>query len=175
MHALSRILGIGTLLAGAFGASALPGHAAAPEATTPRCHTGRLYIAPVPNSGQAGMGHVGLVFSVKSLTQQACYLDGYPGMQLVDANGHNIATRLRWGGGYLFGNRSKQYVVLKTGQTAYFDLEWDHFPTGNERCPTASYLLVTPPDERTAIAVAVSVQQVCGGAITTTPIIVSAS
>jgi hypothetical protein len=173
MHALSRILGLGSLLLVALGTARLSAGSSAHAATTPRCHSGRLYIAPVPNSEQGGLGHVGLQFSVKSLTQQACYLEGYPGMQMVDANGHDIATRLRWGNGYLFGNQTKQYVVLKTGQAAYFDVEWVHFPTGNQSCPTASYLLVTPPDERTTIAVPVSLQDVCGGALTTSPVVAS--
>jgi hypothetical protein len=175
MHTLARILGLGTVLMGVLSAATLPSRAAAPDASIPRCPSGRLYIAPVPKSGQGGVGHVGLVFSVKSLAQQPCYLEGYPGLQMVDASGHNIATRLRWGGGYLFGNQPKRSITLTTGQVATFDLEWVHIPTGNQNCPTASYLLVTPPDETAAIAVAVSLQQVCGGALTASPVIAPGS
>jgi hypothetical protein len=42
-------------------------------------------------------------------------------------------------------------------------------------CPTASYLLVRPPGEMATIAVAVSLQQVCGGTLTASPIIASRS
>lgn len=170
MHALPRILGLGALIIGTLGAAALPSRAA-PAASTPRCHTGRLYIAPVPNSGQGAMGHVSLVFSVKSLAQHACYLYGFPGMQMVDAGGHDIATRVQWGHGYAYTNQPKAYITLKTGQAAYFNIIWTHFPTPGQSCPTASYLLVTPPDETTTIAVPVSLQQVCGGKLTTSPII----
>ncbi|HWE62124.1 MAG TPA: DUF4232 domain-containing protein [Chloroflexota bacterium] len=174
MKRLPGILGVGAVFLSMLGAPALAGRAA-PAAATPRCHTGRLYIAPVPNSGQGGVGHLGLVFKVTSLAQNPCYMYGYPGAQLVDANAHDIPTVLQWGHGYLFGNPPKQHVTLQTGASAYFKLEWVHFPTPGQACPTAGYLLVTPPDERTTIVVPVSLQDVCGGRIVTTPIVSSPS
>jgi hypothetical protein len=164
---------IGALLLGMLGASALPGRAAQ-AVSSPRCHTGRLFIAPVANSGQAGVGHNGLTFRIKSLTQQTCYMEGYPGMLLVDANAHDIATHVQWGNGYLFGNPARQQVMLKTGQSAYFGLEWVINPTPGQSCPNARYLLVTPPDETTTVVVAASLRQICGGKVTTTPILAKA-
>ena len=174
MHkSIIRALSVGTVLLGTLGASALPGRAFTEAAAIPRCHTGRLYIAQVPHAGQGAAGHVEVMFSVTSLAQQACYLEGYPGIQLIDASGRDIATHLQWGG--VFSNRPKQYVVLKTGQIAYFDLGWLHIPTPGQSCPTASYLLVTPSDERTPIAVAGNLQRVCGGKLSSSPIIASSA
>ena len=162
----AALLGSLSLPAGAGHATAAGGHAT--SVGIDRCHTGRLYISA--GTGDAGMGHAGEVFRVRSLAQQPCTLFGYPGAQLVDANGHDLPTRLQWGKGYLFGDPKPQTVVLKTGGSAYFKLEWAHIPNAGESCPTAGYLLITPPDERTTIAIATPIDA-CGGRLTTTPML----
>jgi hypothetical protein len=174
-HGLIRVLGMGALLLGTLGAAALPGQAGTLAAATPRCHTGRLYIAEVPHDGQGATGHLDQVFSITSLAQHSCYLYGYPGVQLVDASGHDIATHVTWTGGFFFANRHKEYVVLKSGQTAYFALGWTHFPTPGQRCPNVKYLLVTPPDATSTIAVVTDLQMVCGGNISASPVTTSSA
>lgn len=166
---LVRTLIAGAILSGTFAASHFPAREARATAT-PRCHTGGLYIALIPHSGQGATGHLDVVFSVKSLTQQPCYLYGYPGIQLINSGGKNIVTHVQWGTGFFFINRPKEYVVLKTGQVAYFDVGWTHFPTPGQSCPDTRYLLVTPPDEHTPIAVAATLKQICGGIVSASPI-----
>jgi hypothetical protein len=169
VRGLIRLLGVGTSLVGMLGVSVFPSREAQ-AAAIPRCHTGGLYIALIPNSGQGATGHLDVVFSVRSLTQQSCYLEGYPGIQLINAGGHYISTHVQWGTGFFFTNRPKEYVVLKTGRVAYFDLGWTHLPSPGQSCPTSKYLLVTPPDERTPIAVPATLQQICGGIVDASPI-----
>jgi hypothetical protein len=65
-------------------------------------------------------------------------------------------------------------VTLATGRSAYFGLEWVHFPSPGQTCVSASYLLVTPPDERTTVVVPVALGDVCGGRLTATPVLASA-
>ena len=63
-------------------------------------------------------------------------------------------------------------VTLKTGGYAYFGLQWSHIPTGNEACPVASTLLVTPPDETVSLVVPfASGIDACGGRLTATPVL----
>jgi hypothetical protein len=108
---------------------------------------------------------------VRSLFQEPCTLYGYPGADLVDAKGYDLPTHLQWGYGYLFGNPAKRTVTLSTGGSAYFGLEWSHVPSSGQTCPTASYLLVTPPDETAPIVVAVKLGEICGGQLVATPVL----
>ncbi|HEY8285813.1 MAG TPA: DUF4232 domain-containing protein [Chloroflexota bacterium] len=172
---LMRVLGTGTLLLGTVGATVLPSHADPRAAAIPRCQPGELYIALVPHDGQGATGHLDVVFSVTSVAQASCYLYGYPGIQLINAGGQDIGTHLTWGGGFFFANRPKRYVVLATGKTAYFALGWTHLPTPGQSCPTTKYLLVTPPDGYTPVVVPATLQQVCGGAISASPITTSSA
>ncbi len=175
LQRLLRILGAGTLVLGTLGATAFPGHAASRAAAIPRCLSGALYIALVPKDGQGATGHLDVVFSVTSVAQASCYLEGYPGIQLINASGKYIATHLTWGGGFFFANRPKQYVVIGTGKTAYFALGWTHFPSPGQRCPTTKYLLVTPPDDHNPIVVSAVIQQICGGNVSASPITTSSA
>jgi len=174
VRGLMRLLGVGAVLLGTLGASVIPSQEAR-AAAIPRCHTGGLYIALVPNSGQGATGHLDVVFSVRSLTQQPCFLYGYPGIQLINASGHVIVTHVLWGTGFFFTNRPKEQVVLKTGQIAYFDVGWTHLPTPGQSCPTSAYLLITPPDEWTPIVVPATLQQICGGVVSASPISTSSA
>lgn len=175
LQGVARILGAGMLLLGTLGATALPSRAASRAAAIPRCQSGALYIALVPHDGQGATGHLDVVFSVTSVAQTSCYLEGYPGIQLINASGHNIATHLTWGGGFFFANRPKQYVVLGTGKSAYFALGWTHFPSPGQSCPTTKYLLVTPPDDYNPIVVSAVIRQVCGGNVSASPITTSSA
>ena len=177
MFALARPLTLGLALLASLGVPALAAPAqpaAATRAAPDRCHTGRLVVNLVPGSGDAGVGHVGFTFRVTSLAQQPCTLFGYPGALLLGADGREIRTTLQWGSGYLFGNLPRQLVTLKTGAAAYFKLEWVHIPSTGQSCPDAAYLLVTPPDERTPIAVPAQMLRVCGGKLVATPLLATA-
>ena len=144
--------------------------AGTPAEAASTCPADRLSIAPVPGASNGGVGHLGFELSIRSLAQQTCVLYGYPGAQLVGANGHDLSTTLKWGGGYLYGTPLKRMVSLKTGATAYFAIEWVDNPTPGQTCPTAQYLLITPPNDRNTVVVPNVGIRACGGALTATAV-----
>ena len=133
----------------------------------PRCHTSQVAINAV--DGDAGVGHVGILFRVRNRSARFCGMYGYPGAQLLDARYRALPTSVARGPGYLSGNPRPQLVRLVAGASAYFVLEWVHVPSPGQTCPLASYMRVTPPDERTSIVVATRADA-CGGRLTATPI-----
>lgn len=171
---MKTTLKLAVLAAAVLGATVLPAarSQSAGASALPRCASSTLYISPVKNSGQGAMGHVSFVLSIRSFAQHTCYLQGFPGAQLIDARARFLPTHLQWGSGYLFGIKTKPLVSLQTGGYAYFALEWDHIPTGNEACPVATTLLVTPPDETVSVVVPLATGiDACGGRLTATPVL----
>ena len=135
-----------------------------------RCHTNQLAVAQ--DGGGVAVGNVGVSFTIRSLAAQTCSLFGYPGAQLLDSNSRPMPTTLRWSlNGYLIGTVQEQTVVLPTGATAFFVLEYTDVPGRGDSCPTASYLRVTPPDEFTSLVIPVHGVAPCGGRMTASPVL----
>ncbi len=134
------------------------------------CQPRQLTLSVV--SGSAGAGHVGLMFRLHNRGAQTCTLFGYPGAQLLNARQQPLPTDLQWGMGSLSGDRARQVVWLGRGGNAYFVLEWAHSPTGNEACPHASYLRITPPNDYGTILVSLAPGSIdaCGGRLHASPV-----
>jgi hypothetical protein len=96
-----------------------------------------------------------LVF--KDTSAQACTLQDYPGVAMLDAAGHQAAQAVRTMNGYvrvLPPGQARPIVTLTTGQAASAIVEGSDVTVGNERgCPTYPRLLVTPPNTFVSVTI----------------------
>ena len=125
------------------------------------------------DGGSAGAGHIGIQFRVKNRTALSCSLRGYPTVVLLDTARRPLPTTDRWGGpDYLSGSRPVRTVRLAPGGSAYFIMEWVHFPEPGQTCPTGRSLLILPPGAATALVLSMAPDGVdaCGGKVTVSPI-----
>lgn len=172
-----RTLFLATILAAAAVAGASTAGLASTRPSTldalslTRCYTNQLAISPGASSGATG--HLAIMFKVHSKVHVACTMYGYPGAQLLDSRRHNLPTHVFRGTGYIIGNPRPSVVVLKAGATAYFAMEWEHIPSGNQRCPTAPYIRITPPNDFSSALVHLGPSygiDACGGIVRVTPV-----
>ncbi len=118
--------------------------AASAAAAASRCQN--IQLAVSPGQSNSGAGHVGIQYRMRNISGRTCRLYGYPGAVLLDANFSTLPTHLRRSVGYLGGSPRARLVVLSPGMSAYFFLEWVHFPSPGQTCPPARYLMITPPN-----------------------------
>jgi len=92
--------------------------------------------------------------------------------QLLNRQGRSLHTVLHWGVGYLSGNQARRMVYLRPGRNAFFFLEWVHFPSPGQTCPSAPAVLITPPNTYRSIRVQMSpgVITACGGVVNAGPV-----
>jgi cytoskeletal protein RodZ len=120
-----------------------------------RCHSSDLQL----HIGPAGV-------AVGSTTQWAyfvntsskpCQLYGFPGLQMLDAQGHAIPTYPHWnkvGSPGIQGTSNPTNVTLAPGGAASFSIAWEN-ATGYEgvTCPRSSKIEVTPPNDYHSIVI----------------------
>ena len=113
----------------------------------PSASLGLVYDEAHSSGGAAGS--MGLTYELTNTSGSACHLDGYPGLQLLDASGRPLSTAVSP------RPASPTEVDLDPGGHAWFAIE---FPTqtgyGNLTCPRSTYLAVTPPNNTTPLRVA---------------------
>lgn len=142
-------------------------------ATAPTCQNIQLLIRPLKGNGAAG--HAGEEYSVHNMSNGACTLRGFPGLLLLDSRFVTLPTSLTRSS-TLLGHHPVQTVQLGSGGTAYFALSWATIPTSGQGCPTAPYLMITPPNDRLPVVTFSTVGSgihPCGGRITATPVVPS--
>ncbi len=110
-----------------------------------RCHTGGLKVAIRSLGAAAGHHYAALEFT--NTSNSTCRVYGFPGMQLLSAQGHKVATKV-----VRDPATKPKLVTLKAGATAWARTDWGAIPTSGEpqtgscESPAAS-TEVTPPDE----------------------------
>jgi Domain of unknown function (DUF4232) len=140
-----------------------------PPAPGDRCHTAGLILMRVIRLGDAAAGHQGTTFRFTNRLSVPCTVFGYPGAQLLDGDGNALPTTVVRGNGYLFPDPGPMRVVVPSGGSTDFRLEWSDVPTGAETtCPTASAIRVTPPDEFSPLSVPVTITACAGGRLNVT-------
>jgi hypothetical protein len=151
--------------------------APAASATWPLCTTGDVQIADQGTG--AGLGHVGVLFTVHNVSATACRLSGYPGLRLLASNGNALPTTVHDAatGTYLFPAVAPHRVALRPGGYAVFELEYGDNPTGSQAsepystaCPAASQADVTLPGASASTAIPASLAP-CAGDVWVSPII----
>jgi hypothetical protein len=155
---------------------------AAPSASAswPKCAAGEVRIAA--HGTGAGLGHVGVLFTVHNTSAAGCRLLGYPGLRLLGSGGKALPTTVHDAatGTYLFPPVAPHRVALPPGGYAAFELEYGDNPSGPQSsepqetaCPAASQAEVTLPGARAGTAgsvVSVSMAP-CGGDVWVSPVI----
>lgn len=151
--------------------------APAASASWPRCATGQVRIAA--QGIGAGLGHVGVLFTVHNVSSAGCRLRGYPGLLLLGNGGNALATTVHdaAAGTYLFPPVAPHRVALEPGGYAAFELEYGDNPIGAQAnepystaCPAASQAEVTLPGA-SAGSVTAAAMAPCGGDVWVSPVI----
>ena len=122
--------------------TAAPGSRLGGNGSPGRCHTSMLSAHVVVGQPGAGQHYAELVLT--NTSGATCKIYGYPGMQLVSASGGQVPTAVDRQPG------AERLVTLGAGQQVSSLLHWTIVPgtgEGSPCQPTASGLIVTPPDE----------------------------
>ena len=132
-----------------------------PPAPGEQCHTAGLSLTL--DGVDAGAGNFVGTFSFTNETDVSCTFYGYPGAQLLDAQGNPMPTNVVRGGGWMSNQPGPSLVTVPAGGTARFLIHWEQVPVGNETtCPVSSQLAVTPPDEYDSLIIPAEIRA-CGG------------
>jgi hypothetical protein len=151
--------------------------APAASASWSQCSQGQIGITAAGTG--AGLGHVGVLFTLKNTSSASCRIQGYPDMQLLGSNGEALPTTVARAvsGAYLFPAVTPHRVALAPGATASFDLQYGDNPVGaqaNESyaqaCPSASSAEVTLPNSPGHSIVPASMAP-CGGQVLVSPVV----
>ena len=120
----------------------------------PECGDEQMRLAT--GFGGVGLGHVATVLLFKNVGNSSCYLTGYPGVALTDADNHTLWNAARTMSGYsggASGYSSPPTVVVAPGAIVSALLEWVDNPAGGAaatpgNCPglKSENLLVTVPN-----------------------------
>ena len=121
--------------------------------TVPGC-TGENYALSLLGS-QGAAGTFEVTLGLRNTSSASCPLQGYPGVQLLDATGNELTTTVVSGDGQAFTDFAPAPVVVGPEQSAYVNLGYSDVPTGSATsCPTAAALELIPPGTSTALRVA---------------------
>jgi hypothetical protein len=146
-------------------ATSAPSNAGTPD----RCHTAGLAVTPAGRTGAAGT--IVDTYRLANQTTAPCVVFGFAGMQMLDAAGAPIPTRMVRLGGMFSQQAGPSRFTLQPGAAASFQAAWSDVPHGSEGpCPQSSRLEVTPPDEFDHVILAVTIAPCGGGEIDVTPL-----
>lgn len=147
------------------------------SASWPRCDQNQ--IAMTATGTGAGLGHVGVLFTLRNTSSASCRLYGYPGLLLLGGNGQPLPTTVvrATTGAYLFPAVVPHWVALRPGAVGSFDLQYGDNPVGaaaNEpyptACPAASHVSVTLPHVADHAVVPASMAP-CSGQVFVSPVV----
>jgi hypothetical protein len=126
-----------------------------------RCHTRQLALKFAGAQGAAGTSF--LTFRLANTGTAPCLAGGFVGMQMLDAAGGALPTRVVRNGGF-FANQPppSRFSLRPAGSgpqaatAATFQVAYSNVPRAGEApCPEAFQLVVTPPDEFDHVVIAV--------------------
>jgi hypothetical protein len=127
---------------------------------TSECAFAQLSVTAT--SGEGALGHVADVVQFENISSTPCQLSGYPGVAALNGSGQQEVQAVRTLNGYMGGvptGSIPPVVTLVPGDTASSTLEGTDVPVGNEsNCPSYPALLVTPPNTRQSVTVAVEIE-----------------
>ena len=147
--------------------SASPSPSASASPAVARCKVGDLKITQGPTQGAAGS--IAGIFIFKNVSASPCTLQGYPGMQLLNAMGAAMTTHVIRGTSVVVPSIPVTLVTLAPGIRASSLWGYSDVPTGSETCPASTSVEVTPPNDFMHATLA-SVMAPCGGRVTVSPV-----
>jgi len=110
-----------------------------------QCTTADLSVGIGPVD--AGAGNFFQTVLLTNTSSHTCTLFGFPGLQMLDAQGQPLPTKVQWGGDQLTTEPGPQTVTLPPGAVSSFKVHWEDVPVGNETtCPTSAMVEITPPN-----------------------------
>lgn len=112
----------------------------------PSCHATDLAGALIDVQGAAG-SQFGRVILINT-SPRTCHLRGFPGGRFVASGGRRIPTHVTRDHA-----TAVRRVVILPGSAAAFGLRWSDVPSGSQRCKTARWLRVTPPNATSTLRV----------------------
>jgi hypothetical protein len=151
------------------------------SSTSAAAGSGLAHCQPTDLAGallgsQGAAGTIEVTISLRNTTAAGCALEGYPGMQLLDAAGNPLPTQTVPGGSESFDDFPKSPVTIGPGQSGYFNVGYSDVPAGGETsCPTSASLWVTPPDDVTHLVLPARWTACDGGKLTTSPVFAQGS
>lgn len=131
--------------------------------------------------GSIGAGSEGLVIELKNTSGVECYLQGYPGLQMLSNTGAALSTTVHWGSYVTVPPENITKVTLASNAIAYFMIG---FPLGTgygtDTCPTSSAVEITPPNNTQLLKLSLAITPFGGtqqnlkcGEITASPVLSS--
>ena len=123
-------------------------------------------------SGTEGAaGTLEYTFSLRNTTGPPCPMDGFPSLELLGTGGAQLPTHVVQGGTYSFTDYAPDALTLAPGQSAYFNMGFSDVPAGGETsCPSASQLVVTPPNAYDHQTITVQMAPCDNGTIAVSPV-----
>lgn len=114
---------------------------------------------------QGGAGTLEVTVALRNTGSTPCTMDGYPGLQLLAADGSAQPSSVQPGGPLPFESVAPSTVSLTAGGIAYVNIGFSDVPAaGQTSCPTAAAVALTPPGATGHLRIPVQVQA-CGGAL----------
>jgi hypothetical protein len=146
-----------------------------PTATTvagapgPPCKPSALRVTQGGGGAAAG-GAATTVYVLTNVSKAACSLNGYPGIQLLAADGSNITTTLQEGGAGIPAKLTVQTVnLVRLGGQASFLVYFVAVPSKTEpTCTNAPKMQLSLPGSASQLTTAAEIQA-CGGIIQVSP------
>ncbi len=120
-------------------------------APTPGCASSQLGV----RAGRTGAAtsHYGVTFTFWNRSAATCTLYGYPGQQMLDAQGRPLPTSVNWGSDHIVQPQKPALVTLQPGEEASFLLGYASPDPYGLSCPSSTQLLVTPPNETRSLTI----------------------
>jgi len=120
-----------------------------------RCHSSDLELHVGP--AEVAVGSTTQWAYFVNTSSKPCQLYGFPGLQMLDAQGRAIPTLTHWnkpGSPGIQGTSTPTTVTLASGGVASFSVAWEN-ATGYEgvTCPRSAKVEVTPPNAYHSIVI----------------------
>jgi hypothetical protein len=132
----------------------------------------QLKVTVGPSNGAAGTIYNAMMLT--NMSGNTCTLNGYPGMQLLNAQGQNLPTNVVRGGVNFqdaAANQPPSTVTLASQQAAQYDWTYSDVPVGNQQtCPMSSSALVTPPNSFTSTTISLQIPSCGDGTLHVSPV-----
>lgn len=174
MEIIFRIAGSLALIAalGLTIGSARSGRASAAPTLGSRGRCSNIQVAVSPAGGNGAAGTITAIYRIHKLFGRPCTLFGYPGAMMLDRNFASLRTVVRRTG-FLPAGVTPRLVQIGP-HDAFFGLQYHDVPSGSGPCPSARYLLITPPNDYLPVVTYAAAHgaslMVCGQALAASPI-----
>ena len=105
----------------------------------------------------AATGHYEQVIVFRNVSDAACTLRGYPGLELLSKDGTTLSPRPKRGSDFTFQDPGPHLLVLaaKGGSASFSVGGADYDPVNQRACPTGTHMAVYAPETRARLLVAV--------------------